>query len=395
VLSADCANALRAAGFKRIEGPRKTLDALLDVAQEKGVLRVVTGLRKIAEFAACSAATVKTHLGIFHQSELVEINPTDFGTQVDLKFVLSHPLPYLNTPPNTSLTVDQCSDTEGGTSFYHDHKADDAFISYPYGSAMKRRAKLTGKDTVLADSFGPGAALLWHLLEEHGLLCDKEAAEIGGMSLGSVATSRRKLERAGLLIIPYCGEGARKYYELHPNAEERLDERRPEMKSYGVGLRRQLHHAEDQLKIARRQGKFKRVMRLEDKYNALHWAAHGDTGDENPAFWVRGRIRKRSSRWDTWERQRQIDALQAVYHEVHDLPVDVQRRWLGEAGYTEDDITLIVTKRVFMSKLDSGYNAGRIPKDQQVQRPPGLQPEERADLWEWIAQRAQYDQVQP
>jgi DNA-binding MarR family transcriptional regulator len=256
LVTAECAAALRSAGFVRIEGPRKTLGALVDVAAQRG-LRFIPGLRQIAELAGCSAMTIGRHLQQFQEAGLVELTQTDIGLKVHLKFVV--PYCYKSNQP----IVYTCNTTERQT-FWHDHRSDDAFVSYPYRAAMRRRTM----PTVLADSLGAAAALVWHMLVEHGELTRTKIGELSGMTPGSVATATRKLEAAGLLLV--WQEGGRKSpksYLLHPDAERRLDERRPEMKSYGVGLRRQLRHVQEQWDRARESENPKREMRLAQKYD--------------------------------------------------------------------------------------------------------------------------------
>src|SRR5690606_24925628 len=73
------------------------------------------------------------------------------------------------------------------------HRTDDAFTSYPYWSAVKRRGDLAP----LMASLGATGWLLWPHLERGGTL--DELVEATGLSVSSVKHSIRKYMSLGLV----------------------------------------------------------------------------------------------------------------------------------------------------------------------------------------------------
>lgn len=279
VLGPSCVNTLRAAGVRRIADYLKTLDALLDLATQRGTLRPRFDLRTLAELAGISHETARKHLNLLSGlrpggAALVEIEENDYGRTVLLRFALDVIAKVdMRSPPNEYLV--NLSDHNVGASFYSEHRADDAFTSYPYSFAIRRREA----PTVLADNLNSTALLVGHVLINAAgpITCD-EIAAASGLSPGAVAGALRKFKRLAMLVIWQERRRAPAYYELHPNFEERLDELRPEMKSFGVGALRSYRnanaraaYAEDQLRRPTRKSlrQFNRLEKRRDEAEAL------------------------------------------------------------------------------------------------------------------------------
>jgi DNA-binding transcriptional ArsR family regulator len=115
------------------------------------------------------------------------------------------------------------------------HRGDDAFTSYPYAYAIKRRQV----PTVLMQSLGASGLLLWNALQDGGTV--KQFAEVTGLTVATARATLKKFDRAGLLLE--LQEGRARWYELHPNAWDRLEERREHMVTAGIGQLRAARNA--------------------------------------------------------------------------------------------------------------------------------------------------------
>ena len=224
--SGDCSEVLRKAGFKRIEGPRKLLTAMLNLAGQVGGTAITTSLRNLAAASGLSHMTAGRYLRTFVAAGLVEQHPT----HLRLSFVASFSLDVTAfSPPVNAVTSSENDD------FYADHLTDDAFQIYPYRYAVRR---LSAPTVWVDDRLSSGALLAWDALDMHGSLDAGAFAEIAGLS---VASARGHLNR--LRTFGYA-RGDRELatqpivYSLVDGARERLDERRPAMQSYGLAMLR-------------------------------------------------------------------------------------------------------------------------------------------------------------
>lgn len=335
----ECPVYLRAVGIRRVAEYLPTLDALLEWAGERATLHPVVTMRGLAERTAAAPMTVSRHLARLVEARLVATTPGETGTLIDLEpliqLVLSvTPLPVIGegvTLRTTSAAAD----------FLTEHRADDAFTSYPYPYAQRRR----GIPIVLLPALGAGGRMLWPALAAGGGTVS-ELATMTGLTDGAVRTTLRKFAAAGLLFAYQVGRAT--CYELHPNADEMLDDLRQHMTSWGIGQLRTARANAEQATYAHRQlarplGDRERA-RLEqrrDKCDALAAAAHAmlEQSGINPRARVTSRPpRVRALRIDPLAEWDRMAPTWAAWQDLGDLPRGERYRLLEMAGYTRRDI---------------------------------------------------------
>lgn len=330
--TAACADALRSAGVKRVEGPRRTLDGLLDLAAEKRSLRFLPGLREVGAAGGCSHMSARRHLLALRAAGLVEVEETAAGLVVSLRSLTV-------TAFKKSPDCERCN-TYRSQPFYSAHRADDAFQSYPYRYAIARRAA----PIVLLASLGAAALLAWDALLEHGELTAGALAEETGMSLAAAREALRRLARGGYAESWQENRRSAKVFTLLETAAERLEARRPEMVTGGLGQLRALRQADARASWATWQHRMTRAgdtrerARLEEKRRradalslAFADALHGLGID--PKKRVHQRPPKRRTRYDYQE----LLVVWQVWKTLDGSPDD-RRRQMVYAGYSGDEL---------------------------------------------------------
>jgi DNA-binding MarR family transcriptional regulator len=240
--SPACLDHLRAGGVCRVSKLVLALDALLELAQQRRTMRVVASQREIADRYAVDGATVNRHLAKLIECGLLTTEPSQYGTLIDLSLLCDKVDLTATLYKNCESVAVRSTPTQD---FIADHRMDDAFTSYPYAYAIKRRQA----PTVLLQSLGESGLLLWDALQDGGTV--KELAQVTGLTVAAVRSTLKKFAQAGLLFI--WQEGCAKVYELHPNAEERLEERREYMVTAGIGQLRAARNANEIAAYAQRK----------------------------------------------------------------------------------------------------------------------------------------------
>jgi DNA-binding IscR family transcriptional regulator len=208
------------------------LHTLVDMAQTRRSTRVTTTVRDLGIACAVSHPTAWRRLQKVIMAELVTVTTGDYGSTIDLAPALNHlELTETLLTLQESVSVNSTSND----AFVTEHRIDDTFASYPYTYAIKRR----NAPTVLLQSLGASALLLWPALADGGTVTELAAAR--GLTVSCVRATLKRVNQAGLLVV---WEGRAKSYELHPNAEELLEDRREHMTTAGIGqLRVARNHA--------------------------------------------------------------------------------------------------------------------------------------------------------
>ena len=371
VLTGECAAQLRAAGFKRIEGPRKTLGGLIKAARLFGSLRVSPGVRGLAELAGVGHSSLADHLQRLADAGLIELAPGEGPHVIRLTFAARY-------PDSDSHSLIVCPDSARQL-FYHDHLADEAFIPYPYTFAIKRRAI----PTVLADSLSAGALVAWQALLEHGELTRSELSEETGISLASAGHAMRRLELGGFASSFQESRRSPKVYKLKPNAEQRLDEVRPEMKSFGVGALRARRRAlassswaDRQLRLTddrdRRQLMHLRRRRDQADVQALEWAHVLEDAGIDPTRRVgASRPQRKRMRYDARE-------LSAIWYSMGDTAAQRTERMLV-AGW--DEVEVHVAAQAARRYADPAIMAEIVGDSDRTQMPTiRFEPPEQAAM---------------
>jgi DNA-binding MarR family transcriptional regulator len=230
----DCLAKLRLHS-RRVAELVLTLDGLCEMAKERRSFRVSTTMRDVADRCGVSASTAHSRLERLEVAGLIKLTRDQYGTIIDLD-------------PTRTLSGSVKSVRVGSTSeddFFADHRCDDAFTTYPYSYAIRRRQV----PTVLLRSLGASGLLLWDALGGSGTV--KELAEETGLTVACVRVTLKKFEAVGLLLTWL--DGRANVHELHPNAEERLEERREHMVTAGIGQLRAARNANDKARFAHRK----------------------------------------------------------------------------------------------------------------------------------------------
>lgn len=338
----DAAEEMRAAGIERIADLRKTVDALLEHALRKRTPRAVLSTRQLGELVNAGHVTVWRHVQrlaggltvkrngekvLLPGLEWVRIASTENGLfTIDLAPLLERDLsetlctPYVGSSVSArtvSLGSPLVGQGPSPSTFYADHRPDDAFVSYPRSHAAKRRR--CSPDDLLPSLTASCLTVAAHL-EAHAGATVKSIAGATGLTVSAIRVALRRLREHGLLVI--WAEGRRHAYDLHPDHEERLDDLRPDLASYGLGILRQLRDANARAAYAatclrwkpdeRTAAKLK-ARRDENDAIAEQWAAQLEGMGIDWKVKVRpGRPRQRlhhdaaarweslGSLWDTW-----------------------------------------------------------------------------------------------
>lgn len=264
--SPRCIARLRNFGVQRVASLIPTLDTVTEIAIAKRTVRIVTSVRDIADRCGSSAATVYRHLARFVDAGLMTTQSDPYGTLIDLTLLLD--LSETGIPSETTVSVGSTSQED----FFGEHRGDDAFTTYPYSYAQKRRAI----PIVLLPSLSASGLLLWEALREGGTV--NELAEATGLTVASVRATLKRFTQTGLVLI--WQEGRTKEYLLHPNAWDLLDDKREHMVTAGIGQLRAAKNASDKASYAQR--KLQGRMPLEPRQKAK-LEVRRDKADEKAA----------------------------------------------------------------------------------------------------------------
>jgi hypothetical protein len=235
VRSAACVAYLKKNGVRRASELIPLLDSLLVLGHERGTHRVAITHRTLAETCDIAPVTAWRRVEKLKETKLIDVEKGDNGTIISLM------------PMNTILSETDIKNGEGVSvrieemEWQASHRTDDAFTSYPYWSAVKRRGNLAP----LMGSLGATGWLLWPHLVRGGTV--DELAEVTGLSNATIAQSIRKFMSVSLISTPddyEPGSGRLpkvskdEYYQLKEGADSLLDNARPHMATFGVGLMR-------------------------------------------------------------------------------------------------------------------------------------------------------------
>lgn len=218
---------LRTKGVTRPVMAVSLLDKLAWLAQHKGSKRIVVKVREIARDLSTTHPSIIRWLDRLQEYGMIGVENVDSKVVVDLSPILDDgSVPSI---PNNG---------EDGTlpsSFLTTHAGHDAFGVYSYKRAVRRRqANLLPNEhfhTVLLDSLGRNGLLLWEPLADGGTI--SELAEASGLSKSAV---RRTIQRyIACELVEVDDHDKELAYVLKKNAEEILEEKTPEMVTYGVG----------------------------------------------------------------------------------------------------------------------------------------------------------------
>jgi DNA-binding transcriptional ArsR family regulator len=228
VRSAAAIAHLKKNGVRRASELIPLLDALLILGHERGTCRVAIKHRTLAELCDIAPMTSWRRLEKLKETKMIDILKNDHGTIVDLSLldtIVSDTDLYINTKngESVSLTIEEME-------WQASHRTDDAFTSYPYWSAVKRRGNLAP----LMTSLGATGWLLWPHLERGGTVA--ELAEVTGLSVATIRHSIRKFMSLGLVPLEEVNKDGE--YRLASGADDRLDSVRTHMQTFGVGLMR-------------------------------------------------------------------------------------------------------------------------------------------------------------
>jgi DNA-binding MarR family transcriptional regulator len=221
---ADCVALLRDTSNRGVAEVVASFDVIVEMAQQQGTTKVATTVRELAILRALPSSTLHRHLKKLVDAGFIALSASEKGTTVDLSPIIFY-LGANGTLPNSVESVPFAP-----SKFLTEHRADDAFTNYAYTHAIKRREM----PTVLLASLGANALLLWPALEIGGTV--EDLATRTGLSFDSVRRTLRRMWAAGLLFV--WQEGKSYCYLLHPDAEQRLEERREHMVTDGIGLLR-------------------------------------------------------------------------------------------------------------------------------------------------------------
>ena len=231
--SAACLALFKQRGISRPSGLQETLGHLVRLAHDRNSHKVYISCRELANMIGTSAMSISRRLQKMADINIVTLTTQGKGQIVDFTPILL----------DRSVTVSSYKEEmeEGVTlrssEFWGRHTGDDAFKSYPYAYAVKRRMN---DKSPLMTSLGAAGYLLWPRLEQGGTL--KELAEMSGLSVATVRAAVKKFLSCGLLEVDESDR--EKAYVLVANAEEKLDELRPHMVTAFVG----------QMRVARNHG---------------------------------------------------------------------------------------------------------------------------------------------
>lgn len=267
--SPACLSLLKKRGIARPTGLIETLGHLVRLAHDRNSHKVYVSCRELANMIGSSAMSISRRLQKMEETNIVTLTTQGQGQMVDFTPILLDP----------SVTVFIATQEMGegvtlrSSEFWGQHTGDDAFKSYPYAYAVKRRME---NKSPLMTSLGATGYLLWPRLEQGGTI--KELAE-SGLSVATVRASVKKYLSCGLLEVDESDR--QKSYRLIDNAEEMLDEIRPHMTTAFVG----------QMRVGRNHGEtatyaaFKlRQRKKMEKRDVLWWENLRDDADRRAAI---------------------------------------------------------------------------------------------------------------
>jgi DNA-binding MarR family transcriptional regulator len=343
VRSAACLDRLRAHGVRRVADLVPILDAIVELAQTRRTARIVTSAGAVADLCALAKSTAARRLTKLAEAGLLSLIPDQYGTLIDLTPILDaarhNEVDLSGTRTSTTTSVGRvplgstCDDGD----FVASHRGDDAFTSYPYSYAIKRRQA----PTVLMQSLGASGLLLWEALLDGGTV--KELAESKGLTVASVRATLKKFGQAGLLVI--WDERRAKEYELHPNAWDRLEERREHMVTAGIGQLRAARNASSIATYAQRQlqGRMPLEPREKAKLTQRRDKADGKAAAHHDALlgmginpFIKVGPKRESRPYMKLDYRPIID----LWQELAPLPFADRYRLMGFAGYERKEIDI-------------------------------------------------------
>jgi hypothetical protein len=350
VRSAACLDRLRAAGVRRVADLVPILDAIVELAQTRRTARIVTTVRAVADLCAIATSTAYRRLAKVGDAGLITMQPVEYGTLIDLSPILEAAKHNELDPSGTLSTIrssvggvplgSSCDDD-----FFADHRIDEAFTNYPRSYAIKRRG--LPADTELNPGLNSSGLVLWAALAKGGTV--KELAEATGLTEACVRATVNRYDQSGLLFI--WKQRRANVYELHPNFEERLDEARPQMTTYGIGQLRAARNASSIADFAQHKldgrmplepGEKSKLENRRDKADAKAGAHHDALLGMgiNPFIKVRPPGPPRSYlKIDQGEEWVSIHRpIFEQWQELADLQFADRYRKLGMAGYTRQEI---------------------------------------------------------
>jgi DNA-binding MarR family transcriptional regulator len=230
---------LRANGVTRVMNLIPCLDALLKVAQTRRTKKIAIPMRDLGSLYSTSGMSASRHIKQLEAIALIAVNHAGSCTQIDLSNLLDKSVTEQESVKTVTL-LSSCDDA-----FFDEHVGDDAFTSYPYSYAIKRREC----PTVLMQSLGANGLLVWAALAAGGTV--KELAEMTGLSVSTVRYTLKRFIQAGLVMVAHYGRA--KEYWLCSNAEEMLEELREHMVTAGKGQLSAGKNASDTASYAHRQ----------------------------------------------------------------------------------------------------------------------------------------------
>jgi putative DNA primase/helicase len=231
---------LRDGGIKRVALPIACLHSLLTVAMPRRTMKIAITMRELGDMYSVSAMAASRHIKQLEVADAITVDKTGSCTVIDLSKGVDQSV-------TVQESVNYCNALINPTdeAFYGEHRGDDAFTSYPYSYAIKRREC----PTVLMQSLGANGLLLWAALAKGGTV--KELAEETGLTVASVRYTLKRFKQADLLqSVQECGRATE--YWLCSYAEELLEEIRPEMVTAGKGQLIAGRNASDTASFARR-----------------------------------------------------------------------------------------------------------------------------------------------
>jgi DNA-binding transcriptional ArsR family regulator len=213
---------MKVAGIRRCSDYRNTLTHIVETANAKHSLRVALTEHRLADELGIGKTTAHNHLKVLEAAGFMTIQRDEKGTVVD---ITPFAVASLSEPLLTKIEErGSLSDAEIG--WQNEHRLDDAFASFRYKDAVGLR---DGVCTPFMDTLSKAGRELWPLLARGD--CDKTGlVEESGFGRRHVLGLLKKYVAAGLVYEKDDGTWA-----LIEQAEERLDEVRPHMYTYGAG----------------------------------------------------------------------------------------------------------------------------------------------------------------
>lgn len=365
-----CIFKLRAGGIRRAADYIKTLAGLVKIAMRRRSRRIVVNVRDVGEECGAAASTAHRHLGKIADTGLIDLaTEAKSTTTIDLSPLLD----LSGTDQEGCGSVPLRSTSVEGYDFFAEHIADDAFTSYPYTYAIRRREA----PSVLAQSLGATALLLWEPLLEGGTV--KELALESGLTESSIRGSLKRYRTAGLLFV--WKEGRANVYQLHPNAEQRLEERREHMVTAGCAQLRMGRNESSRAEGYRYHMRRRRDLSQRDKARMGHRIEQANAkalacfdGLEDMGINPYVKVAHRRSKPKLlkvdpaaeWEKV--ADLWQMWREELGDMPETQRRRTLEWAGFEPEEID---------SMLQMAKRAGKRQRD-FILAPEVLSGKERA-----------------